>query len=311
MSETIVPCLWLVFIDEGLLLVIDGESVRFGKWSLGHIRSADVFVLGEFAEVKIIFSLFPDPFGVAVTEVGICPIGAVVVPFIRIIVVNVGGIEFVVAIQRYPGAAWADHDLFQVEPLVGIMFSRSDAGFGSAGLVRTETGGAAGGLVPVTCLKRPFIAPPGKILVAVAVGVALVEGEAQQIKDLPVRHGIGPDVIAGAGTDKEIDGFGVVLVHPVQVVIVITGGGAGQIAVVILGVHKVAQAHLFEIAKAVDAFGPFFGASQGGQKHGGENRDDGDDHQEFDQSKRAASWGGSNTGTAGGFLHQHVMTQSG
>ena len=61
----------------------------------------------------------------------------------------------------------------------------------------------------------------------------------------------------------------------------------GELAVII-GKHLAAEAHLFFIAQAGDALGAFFGAGQRGQEHGGQNRDDGDDHQQFDEGERGA-----------------------
>ena len=62
--------------------------------------------------------------------------------------------------------------------------------------------------------------------------------------------------------------------------------GAGRIAaVVIAGVHHDGQAQLVLIAGALDAFGGFLGPGQRRQEHGGQDRDDGDDHQKLNERK--------------------------
>jgi len=54
---------------------------------------------------------------------------------------------------------------------------------------------------------------------------------------------------------------------------------------VILPIHRVGQAYLFEIVETGRGLRPGFGAGESREEHRGENGDDGDDHQKFDQSK--------------------------
>jgi len=48
-----------------------------------------------------------------------------------------------------------------------------------------------------------------------------------------------------------------------------------------------------QLSIIVDAIGPgrfILGLGQGGQQHGREDGDDGDDHQQFNEGKGAAAW---------------------
>ena len=69
-----------------------------------------------------------------------------------------------------------------------------------------------------------------------------------------------------------------------------------------IGVHGGGVAQLSEVVHASNGVGRSLGAAKGGQQHGGENRYDGDDHEQFDEREagarnigapgpaRAASW---------------------
>ena len=63
------------------------------------------------------------------------------------------------------------------------------------------------------------------------------------------------------------------------------GGDVGQLAVGIDGVGLHSGTDLLQVAGAVDTTGLFTGLLQGGQKHTGQDSDDGDNHQQLDQSK--------------------------
>ena len=56
-----------------------------------------------------------------------------------------------------------------------------------------------------------------------------------------------------------------------------------QIAFVVTRVHIGTCAQLLHVADAVDGVGLVAGFGEGGQKHGGQNRDDGDDDQQLNQ----------------------------
>lgn len=55
---------------------------------------------------------------------------------------------------------------------------------------------------------------------------------------------------------------------------------------VVVGIEPGALSDLSQVAEAGDGSGGFFGARQGWEEHGCEDRDDCDDHQEFNQCKR-------------------------
>jgi len=170
------------------------------------------------------------------------------------------------------------------------VFASEDAGFGFAGLVIGC--GAVRGFVREARFSRSFITPPGEILVAVAVGDAFVVSEVLEVNDFAVwvlgsRDEVCSNIILRAWTNEELRVFGVVLVHPIEIIVVVTFGSAGEITVPILGIHIIAHSHLFEVAEAIEAFGAFFGAGECGQKHRCQNRDDGDYDQQFDEGERA------------------------
>ena len=52
---------------------------------------------------------------------------------------------------------------------------------------------------------------------------------------------------------------------------------------VVILIHGMGETHLLEIGDAGDGLGLFTSLGEGGQQHGGQNRDDGDDDQKFDQ----------------------------
>jgi hypothetical protein len=62
------------------------------------------------------------------------------------------------------------------------------------------------------------------------------------------------------------------------------GGGDEHFAAV-HGVNSRRDGHLTQIAQALRAFAPFFGTGQGGQKHGGENRNDGNNDEQLNQGE--------------------------
>ena len=54
---------------------------------------------------------------------------------------------------------------------------------------------------------------------------------------------------------------------------------------IIVGIHMEADGLLVHVAVALDRHRFALRAGQGGQKHGGQNRDNGNDHQQLDQSE--------------------------
>jgi hypothetical protein len=62
-----------------------------------------------------------------------------------------------------------------------------------------------------------------------------------------------------------------------------------QILAVIAGIHKPRQAKLFVIAHALDCHGSLFGPAQGRQQQRSQNGNDGNDHQQLDQSETPAN----------------------
>ncbi|MPN02879.1 hypothetical protein SDC9_150100 [bioreactor metagenome] len=52
-----------------------------------------------------------------------------------------------------------------------------------------------------------------------------------------------------------------------------------------VGVHQHVGADALEVAGAVALAGPFARRRQGGQQHGGQNRDDGDHNEQFNEGK--------------------------
>ncbi len=65
--------------------------------------------------------------------------------------------------------------------------------------------------------------------------------------------------------------------------------GGGEAVLVVAEIHMAGEHELFGIVHAEDAFGLFFGFGKGGQQHACEDRDDGDNHEQLDQSK-ATAW---------------------
>ncbi len=83
--------------------------------------------------------------------------------------------------------------------------------------------------------------------------------------DLGLEFGeVGPDLGLGA-----VDGI----------------DGEGEAVIVVGHVEGGASADLFEVADALSLFGGPFGSGEDGKQEGGEDRDDGDDHQEFDEGE--------------------------
>ena len=58
-----------------------------------------------------------------------------------------------------------------------------------------------------------------------------------------------------------------------------------NIALVVILIHGVGETHLLEVGDAGDGLGLFTSLGEGGQQHGGQNRDDGDDDQQLDQGE--------------------------
>src|SRR5207302_8476381 len=77
-----------------------------------------------------------------------------------------------------------------------------------------------------------------------------------------------------------------------------------DISIVIVGVQLPSVLQLLEIIDAADAFGFLFGFSQDRQKHGCQDGDDGNNHQQFDQSE------GANCGPTAKRLHKFTGQRS-
>ena len=82
-----------------------------------------------------------------------------------------------------------------------------------------------------------------------------------------------------------------VRVDPLEPVAVPAGGvvgvadGEAHALVVVASVHVEGEAQLLGVGRAADGLGLFTGLGEGRQQHGGEDRDDGDDHQQLDQGE--------------------------
>ena len=63
---------------------------------------------------------------------------------------------------------------------------------------------------------------------------------------------------------------------------------SGEVVFVVVGVEVHVEADLAEVVEAVDALAFFFGFGKGGQKHAGQNGDDGNHHQQFDEGEGQA-----------------------
>ena len=87
-------------------------------------------------------------------------------------------------------------------------------------------------------------------------------------------------------------------IHDVDVGLAAVDGGdvdaRQEVVVVVVGVEDLAKLELLEVVDAADGAGLLPGLGERGQKHGGKNRDDGDDHQQFNQGEcllHKDSWG--------------------
>ena len=61
-----------------------------------------------------------------------------------------------------------------------------------------------------------------------------------------------------------------------------------QVAIVIIGIHVGPNLQVSDVVSRLDAPGLHFSLTKHRHQYGGEDSDDGDDHQEFNQSKPAA-----------------------
>ncbi len=61
--------------------------------------------------------------------------------------------------------------------------------------------------------------------------------------------------------------------------------GGGVASIKIIGINPGSQRHLSHIVHTTDLFGLFLGLGKRRKEHAGQNRDDGDDDQEFDQGE--------------------------
>ena len=58
-----------------------------------------------------------------------------------------------------------------------------------------------------------------------------------------------------------------------------------HVTLVVIGIHHRRHTYLAHVGGALDSLGLFLGHRQGGQKHTGQDCNDGDDHQKFNQGK--------------------------
>jgi len=77
------------------------------------------------------------------------------------------------------------------------------------------------------------------------------------------------------------------VIVPSELILVIAGGvGGGRDLIIMVGGPKSeAEAELFQVVSAFNALSAGLGAAEGGQEQAGENGDDGDDHEQFDESE--------------------------
>jgi hypothetical protein len=68
--------------------------------------------------------------------------------------------------------------------------------------------------------------------------------------------------------------------------------GRGEAIRIVIGVKSPCQHHLAAVVQALNRLRLELGAAQGGQQQGGQDGNDGDDHQQFNQRKPASAGGG-------------------
>ena len=138
------------------------------------------------------------------------------------------------------------------------------------------------------------------VVIAEVVVIVRVTAEAAHGAGVALADGIA-EMDGGAGDDEigSVDGadigigladVGGDLQEPGVGDLVTEGGhrGHGEVFGVITGIEQIADGDLFFIADAFGRDGLPFRRGQRGQEHGGQNRDDGDDHQQFDEGERGA-----------------------
>ena len=158
-------------------------------------------------------------------------------------------------------------------------------------------GGAFGLVNPFAALEETARITVGGVLVVVGkTGQQAVDGTARIVIDITSDGAAEVLLVAdvAVNTDTPVEsvrseGVFVVVVHVgwpatgVRVDDVRPGVEHG--AVTVFRVHGDGQAELFEVADAGSGAGLFAGLGQCGQQHGGENCDDGDNHQQLDQGE--------------------------
>ncbi len=158
-------------------------------------------------------------------------------------------------------------------------------------------GGAFGLVNPFAALEEAaWIAVGGVLVVVGKTGQQAVDGTARIVIDITGDGAAEVLLVASIAVDANapVEGVGsegvfVVVVHVgwpatgVRVDDIRPGVEHG--AVTVFRVHGDGQTELFEVADARCGLGFHTGLGQCGQQHGGENCDDGDNHQQLDQGE--------------------------
>ena len=128
----------------------------------------------------------------------------------------------------------------------------------------------------------------------VLIGGALVDAE---------RLIVGPQLPFGRHDESDIGAIpditrpGDRIDPPFDPTLLVAGAVLNELIVVIAGVHNPGKRELFPVTDALHSGRLGLGLRQCGKEHSGENRDDGNDHEQFDQSEACSAAGG------GGRIH--------
>ena len=152
-----------------------------------------------------------------------------------------------------------------------------------------------GGTDSLSALEEAARIAVGGILVVVGkTGQQAIDGTARIVVDVTGDGAAEGLLVASVGVDSDtpVEGVGsegvfVVVVHvdgpAAGVGVDDVRAGVDHDAFVVIRVHGEGRAELFHVADARRHAGLFTGFGKGGEQHGGENRNDGDDDQQFDQ----------------------------
>ena len=243
---------WLFDEMEDAVAVIDGSRFQRLAFILVHVLQAiaEGSVAGEGADMAV-----------AETEVAVGAVGDAVA-------------AVAVGVAALRGAGMVD---------VGEL----------GGAAAADIGGAVG--VAAGDQRRGGLHRTGDQIRAVVLGVAVVDMADQMGRDGEV---VGDAAVGGVGVGPSgrrrtawADAFGgrggghvVVGLHEVHPLGGLVFDEAEHVVVVLL-VHAHAEGDLLQVVDAADGTGLLAGFREGGQQHGGENGDDGDDHQQLDEGE--------------------------